>query len=149
MRELMLIAANTERADELSANSERTWLLDEMPPGDLTSCSGVAEGDKSDEARSSMSTPNTTSESTLAALLQTKVRVHLGKKLRPTQLDDNIVTDLRAALPKLGSFHRTEQGLALFFRYANRNLYEISDKAESPFGQLVTYWLDVSSKFSS
>jgi len=149
MGDLMMIASNTEHEDRSPARLERMQSPGELLPGGASNSSAVIQHDFTERLSMVDHTSDRSAEDNVVASLRTKVRAYLNQKLKPTQREDKIVADLRAELPKLGSFYRTEQGLALFFRYANRHLYEISDKPETPFGQLATYWLDLSSKVAS
>src|SRR5262249_47509476 len=45
---------------------------------------------------------------------------------------------------QIGRFCHTKDGTALFFRHADHRLYEISDRCETPFGQLITHLADMS-----
>lgn len=61
-------------------------------------------------------------------------------------VEDGITDDIRRALKTIGNVYRTADGTALFFRFSDRRLYEITSKPDSPFGRLVTYLADLSTK---
>jgi hypothetical protein len=72
------------------------------------------------------------------------IRQALGCRQSPSLKEDQTTEHLRTALTDRGRFCRTADGNALFFRTADRKLYEISDRSDSPFGQLITYLADLS-----
>ncbi|MCH7889409.1 MAG: hypothetical protein IIA00_09045 [Proteobacteria bacterium] len=80
------------------------------------------------------------------ALRQDVRRILANSKLNPTQKEDKVITLLREALEKEGQFYRTDEGTALYFRNRDRKLLAISTRADSPFGQLVSAFTDLSVK---
>jgi hypothetical protein len=89
------------------------------------------------------------SEVTVRRELRKQVASVLGAELGWVTKEDTLVRLLREALRKIGQFYRTDSGSALFFRAQNRRLYEITDRAESDFGRVLTYLADRSVKIAA
>lgn len=80
-----------------------------------------------------------------AQALRPVVRDVLSTKKMPwPEKEDRIAHALRSMLGKVGRFYRTVEGVPLFFRTADRKVYEISGRAETDFGRYVTYLCDFS-----
>jgi len=76
--------------------------------------------------------------------LRSEVRQALEFRQPAARKEDQVTKHLKTALGRLGRFCRTVDSIALFFHTTDRKLYEISDRPKSPFGQLVTYLVDLS-----
>jgi hypothetical protein len=100
--------------------------------------SGVAE--------SNVTTSGDDPEVPIAIALRQNVRRALapGYPRPASEKEDDVTIAVRSALTQIGQLYRTETGMALFFRTRDRRLYEISDRADSAFGQLVTHLADLS-----
>ncbi|MGH7410744.1 MAG: hypothetical protein ACREJ6_06760, partial [Candidatus Methylomirabilis sp.] len=85
-------------------------------------------------------------EERVAKGLRRDLRSVLRSKQKAGEKEDWLTSRLKADLEQIGRFYRIENGAPLFFRHRDHKLYDIDDKPQSEFGQLVTFLGDFSLK---
>ncbi len=126
-------------------------MLIERPPVAVRPTAGrdaQANGPSPDtpgtETRSERAEDPRAKEQAVVGKLRAGLRKVLGTRLAFPKKDDAIAKLLQTALEATGAFYRTATGAVLFFRRSDRRLYELDGRPSGRFGQLVTYYTDLS-----